>query len=122
MNGERIPACPSFGIPMRFAKAISQADGPAELRTYDCKECGVAMTEAVDAQLASSAAADRTPIIGALLSHGLRGDRSCHDVPFVAGAPWLAMQFPPDYVLDSDRARLPRGYCQGSALAMNTKR
>lgn len=23
--------------------------------------------------------------------------------PFVAGAPWLAMQFPPDYVLDSDR-------------------
>jgi hypothetical protein len=23
--------------------------------------------------------------------------------PFVAGAPWLAMQFPPEYVLDSDR-------------------
>ena len=23
--------------------------------------------------------------------------------PFVAGAPWLAMQFPPDYVLDGDR-------------------
>ncbi len=23
--------------------------------------------------------------------------------PFAAGAPWLAMQFPPDYVLDSDR-------------------
>ena len=24
-------------------------------------------------------------------------------LPFAAGAPWLALQFPPDYVLDSDR-------------------
>ena len=56
---------------MRFARAISQADGLAELQTYDCRECGVAVTEAADPQLASTAAADRTPIIGALLSYGL---------------------------------------------------
>src|SRR6185369_15246356 len=71
MNGERILACPSCGNPMRFARAISQADGLAELQTYDCKECGVAVTEAAHAQLTSTAAADRTPIIGALLNHGL---------------------------------------------------
>ena len=56
---------------MRFARAISQAEGLAELQTYDCKECGVALTEAADQQLASITALDRTPIIGALLSHGL---------------------------------------------------
>ena len=71
MNGERIPACPSCGNPMRFARAISQAEGLAELQTYDCKECGVAVTEAADQQLASITASDRTPIISALLSHGL---------------------------------------------------
>jgi len=71
MNGERILACPSCGNPMRFARAISQAEGVAELQTYDCKECGVAVTEAADQQLASIAASDRTPIIGALLSHVL---------------------------------------------------
>src|SRR4029078_56893 len=62
---------PKLRQSMRFARAISQADGLAELQTYDCKECGVAVTEAADAQLTSTAAADRTPIIGALLSHGL---------------------------------------------------
>jgi hypothetical protein len=56
---------------MRFARAIAQADGLPELQTYDCKECGVGMTEAEDSQLASPAASDRAPIIGALLSHGL---------------------------------------------------
>jgi len=70
MNGERIPGCPSCGAPMRFVRAISQADGLAELQTYDCKDCGVAVTEAAP-QLASTAASDRPPIIGAFLSHGL---------------------------------------------------
>jgi hypothetical protein len=56
---------------MRFARAIAQADGLSELQTYDCKECGVAMTEAEDSQLASTAASDRGPIIGGLLNHGL---------------------------------------------------
>jgi hypothetical protein len=41
------------------------------VQTYDCKECGVARTEAEDSQLASTAASDRAPIIGALLNHGL---------------------------------------------------
>jgi hypothetical protein len=56
---------------MRFARAIPQADGFPELHTYNCKECGVAMTEAENLQLASTAASDRAPIIGALLNHGL---------------------------------------------------
>ncbi len=56
---------------MRFARAIRHADGLPELETYDCKECGVAMTEAVDSQLASTAASDRASIVGALLNHGL---------------------------------------------------
>ena len=47
------------------------SDGLPELQTYDCKECGVAMTEAVGSQLTSTTASDRAPIIGALLSHGL---------------------------------------------------
>jgi hypothetical protein len=56
---------------MGSARAIAQADGLPEFQTYDCKECGVAMTEAEDSQLASTAASDRAPIIGALLNHGL---------------------------------------------------
>jgi hypothetical protein len=74
MDYERITptrGCPSCGEPMRFARAIAQADGLPELQTYDCKECGVAMTEAEDSQLASAAASDRAAIIGALLNHGL---------------------------------------------------
>ena len=74
MDGERItptPACPSCGKPMWFARAIAQADGLPELQSYDCEECGVAMTEAEDSQLASTAASDRAPIIGALLNYGL---------------------------------------------------
>jgi hypothetical protein len=73
-NGDRITptrACPSCGKRMRFARAIAQADGLPELQTYDCKGCGVAMTEAEDSQLASPAGSVRAPIIGALLSHGL---------------------------------------------------
>ena len=55
---------------MWFARAIAQADGLPELQTYDSEECGVAMTEAEDSQLAT-AASDRAPIIGALLNYGL---------------------------------------------------
>jgi hypothetical protein len=72
--GDRItptPACPKS----RQAYAVCESDRPSrrlpELQTYDCKECGVAMTEADDSQLASTAASHRAPIIGALLKHGL---------------------------------------------------
>jgi hypothetical protein len=73
MEGDRItpaPACPSRGNPMRFARAIP-ADGLPELRTYDCKGCGVTMTAAQDSQLASTATTDRATIIPALFHHGL---------------------------------------------------
>ena len=73
MDGERItptPACPSCGNPMQFARAIL-ADGLPELRTYDCKACGVATTASEDSQLASTATTDRAKIIRALFNHGL---------------------------------------------------
>jgi hypothetical protein len=56
---------------MRFARAIPQADGLPKSQTYDCKECGVAMTEAEDSRDAFIAASDRAPIIRALLKDGL---------------------------------------------------
>ena len=74
MVGDRITptrACPSCGKRMRFARAIAQADGLPELQTYDCKQCGAAMTEAEDSQLAATAASDRATIIPALFYHGL---------------------------------------------------
>ena len=55
---------------MRFATAIP-ADGLPELRTYDCKACGVAMTADQDSQVASTATAVRAKIIPALFNHGL---------------------------------------------------
>jgi len=39
------PICPSCGKPMRFARAIPRIGGLSELRTYDCRDCGVAVTE-----------------------------------------------------------------------------
>ncbi len=65
------PACRSCGNPMRFARAVTQANGLPELRTYDCKDCGVAMTEAEESQVASTVASDRAPIVHLLLDYGL---------------------------------------------------
>ena len=48
MEGEHAtltPACPSCGNPMPLVRAIP-ASGLPELRTYDCRQCGVTMTEA----------------------------------------------------------------------------
>ena len=56
---------------MRFGRAIPEADGLPKLQTHICKECGVAVTEAEDSQLASTSALNRDPMIGALLNHGL---------------------------------------------------
>jgi hypothetical protein len=67
MDDERItptPACPKS----RQAYAVCESDRPSrwlpELQTYDCKGCGVAMTEAEDSQLAPTAASDRAPTSG----------------------------------------------------------
>ena len=73
MNAEHTipaPACPSCGQPMRIARAIPNDELP-ELRRYDCKECGVAVTAAADSQLASAVTSDRAPIVRALLNDGL---------------------------------------------------
>jgi hypothetical protein len=50
---------------MRFAGALPAERFP-QLRTYDCKACGVAMTEADGSQVS-----DRVPIVRALLNDGL---------------------------------------------------
>jgi hypothetical protein len=71
MDGERsvsTPTCPSCGNPMRFARAIP-TDLLPQLRTSDCRECGVSITEAVDSQPASTV--DRALIVRALLNDGL---------------------------------------------------
>ena len=62
--------CPSCGNPMRLVRAIPASRLP-ELRSYDCRQCGMAMTEADDSQLASATASDYAPVIDALLNHGL---------------------------------------------------
>jgi len=46
MDRDRIKpdrSCPACGKPMRFAR--SSIGALPELKTYDCKECGIAITE-----------------------------------------------------------------------------
>jgi predicted RNA-binding Zn-ribbon protein involved in translation (DUF1610 family) len=45
-DGAANPACPSCGMRMRFCKAIPRVASLPELRTYNCKQCGVTVTEA----------------------------------------------------------------------------
>jgi hypothetical protein len=40
------PICPHCGKPMRLARKIPDGGALPELHIYDCKECGVAVTEA----------------------------------------------------------------------------
>ena len=43
------PLCPSCSEPMRFVRAIPRFAALPELRTYECKPCGVTHTGAVAA-------------------------------------------------------------------------
>ena len=45
-KGEWGPDCPSCGRPMRFCKAVPRVASLPELRTYNCKSCGMTVTEA----------------------------------------------------------------------------
>ena len=42
----RFPACPSCGIGMGLARAVPKSGDLPALLTYDCKQCGVWLTEA----------------------------------------------------------------------------
>jgi hypothetical protein len=53
---------------MRFAREIHAGQ---LLRTYDCKECGAALTEAEDSQADSTIASEGAPIVRTLLNEGL---------------------------------------------------
>lgn len=43
------PLCPGCSEPMRFVRAIPRFAALPELRTYECKPCGVTYTGAVTA-------------------------------------------------------------------------
>jgi ribosomal protein S27AE len=43
------PACPNCGRPMHLTRHTPGTGGLADLRTYGCGECGVWVTEAVEA-------------------------------------------------------------------------
>ncbi len=40
------PICPSCGKPMRFVRAVPRIGELPALLTYECRGCGVALTEA----------------------------------------------------------------------------
>ena len=41
------PLCPSCGKPMRFVRAVPRFAALPELRTFECKPCGVTYTAAI---------------------------------------------------------------------------
>ncbi len=44
------PLCPNCGQTMRFVRAVPRLGALPELRTYECKPCGVSYTEAAEAE------------------------------------------------------------------------
>ncbi|MFZ3360929.1 MAG: hypothetical protein WA177_19435 [Xanthobacteraceae bacterium] len=44
------PICPSCGKPMRLGRTLPRIGGLEEIRVYSCRPCGVALTEAGDAE------------------------------------------------------------------------
>jgi hypothetical protein len=50
------PECPSCGAPMRLARSIPKIGGLPELQTFDCRACGVAITEAHEPKVLEMAA------------------------------------------------------------------
>jgi hypothetical protein len=47
LDDSEIPVCSSCGKPMRFVRSIPRFAALPELRTYECKPCGVTYTAAV---------------------------------------------------------------------------
>jgi transposase-like protein len=44
------PLCPHCGQPMRLARIVPRLGGLPELRTYECRACGVSFTQAAQQQ------------------------------------------------------------------------
>jgi len=42
------PCCPSCGAVMRFVRSIPKIGGLPELQTFECRACGVSITEAFE--------------------------------------------------------------------------
>ena len=43
-----IPLCPNCSKPMRLARVTPRFGGLPELKTFECRPCGVTLTEAVE--------------------------------------------------------------------------
>jgi len=50
ISNDRPVECPSCGNPMRFSRSILRLGLP-DLRTFECKGCGVVSTEAAKAEV-----------------------------------------------------------------------
>jgi predicted RNA-binding Zn-ribbon protein involved in translation (DUF1610 family) len=50
------PRCPNCGKLMRHTQTMPKLGGLSELRTFACRECGEAVTEAVRVELLARAA------------------------------------------------------------------
>lgn len=49
LDDEGTPLCPSCSGPMRFMRSVPRFAALPELRTYECKPCGVTYTGSVSA-------------------------------------------------------------------------
>ena len=63
------PRCPNCDKPMRFTRSIPALEGLSELQAFECRECGVMMTEAAKTEvfvrhLSATAHVDRRILIG----------------------------------------------------------
>lgn len=59
LNDSDAPLCPSCSKPMRFVRAIPRFAALPELRTYECKPCGVTHTAAVTPDQDADVGVDR---------------------------------------------------------------
>jgi uncharacterized Zn finger protein len=50
VSNDRPVECPSCGNPMRFSRSIPRSGLP-DLRTFECRECGVVSTEAANSRV-----------------------------------------------------------------------
>ena len=47
-TADTLPPCPCCGQPMRLARSVPAVGGMPELRTFECRPCGISQTAAVE--------------------------------------------------------------------------
>lgn len=51
------PFCPSCGATMRFMRSVAKIGGLPELQTFECRVCGVSLTQALEPKVLEIASA-----------------------------------------------------------------